>query len=113
MSFLTNLIGNLIKANDYRRENKVDLDCSIIENYLNCVHIPFMFPAGMKLPVFFREHLSSLDGFLSRSVNLGEFKRTKNLTEIDGTFNFFIKNSSASIGTCTVECKNWREKLLA
>jgi hypothetical protein len=66
----------------------------------------------MKLPVFFREHLSSLDGFLSRSVNLGEFKRTKNSTEIYGTFNFFIKNPSASIETCTVECKNWREKLL-
>jgi hypothetical protein len=117
-SFLTNLIGNLIEAHDYRRNSKIDLNCSIIGNYLECVHIPFLFPAGMKLPVFFKKHLSSPDGFLSRSVNFGEFKRTKNSAEIDGTFTFFIRNvhieiPSASIGICTVECKNWRKNLLA
>jgi hypothetical protein len=115
-SFLTNLIGNLIEAQDYRRNNKIDLDCSIMGNHLDCIHIPFLFPAGMKLPDFFREHLSSSEGFLSRSVNFGEFKRTKNSTEIDGTFNFFIRNGLIeipSIGVCTVECKNWNRNLLA
>jgi hypothetical protein len=110
------LIGNLIEANDYRRKNKVNLDCSIMGNHLDCIHIPFLFPAGMKLPDFFREHLSSSEGFLSRSVNFGEFKRTKNSTEIDGTFKFFIRNGPIeipSIGICTVECKIWNRNLLA
>jgi hypothetical protein len=85
-------------------------------NHLDCIHIPFLFPAGMKLPVFFKKHLSSPDGFLCRSVNFGEFKRTKNSIEIIGTFNFFTKNGPTeipSIGTCSVGCKNWRKKLLA
>ena len=114
-SFLTNLIGNLVDAKGFSRADKVNLNCDIIGDFLDFVHVPFLFPANMKLPEFFKSKLSKPEGFNSRTVNFGEFGRTRNASEIDGIFNYFIKNGanrSPSVGICSVECKNWQRNLL-
>lgn len=116
-TFLTNLIGNLIKDNGYRRSSKVELNCNVIqEAYLDRVVVPFMFPAGMKLPEFFKNNFYKPEGFVTRSVNFGEFERTENSTQIDQKFRYFLKNgprTDPSIGICSVECKYWRVNLFA
>ena len=113
-SFLKNLIENLVEADDCRRNNKVKLDCSIILGLLKHIHVPFLFPAGMKLPGLFEKYFSIPQGFLGRSVNFGEYIRTKNSTQIDGIFRYFIKNDAeVAVGVCSVECKNWRANLMA
>ena len=92
------------------------MNCQIIESTINTIHVPFLFPAGMELPSFFKKNLSSTLGFKNRSVNFGEFKRTTNSAQIDGSFNFFINDDSrfnTSMGLCVVECKNWKTNLLA
>ena len=74
-----------------------------------------MFPAGIKLPTFFREHLSDANGFNERSVNFGEYERTINGDEIDSIFKYFVQNELGmppSIGICAVECRNWARNLL-
>ena len=110
ISFLTNLIGNLIEADNFRRKDKVGLDCFIINEFLKRFHIPFLFPGGMKLPDFFKNNLSSFEG----SVNFGEYARTTNHSQIDGFFKYFIKNNiEAKDQACAVECKNWSENVLA
>ena len=115
-SFLTNLIENLIEGEGYRRTNKVKLNCKIIKKSLDIIHVPFLFPAGMELPEFFKQNLSSPIGFNTRTVNFGEYGRTRDSTQIDGVFNYFILNESGevpSIGVCSVECKNWKRNILA
>ena len=114
-SFLTNLIGNLIKAPGYRRENKVNFDDSLARNFLSAMHVPFLFPAGMDLPPIFLTYFANNEGFNGRSVNFGKFGRTTNSMEIDAIFNYFIKNGVGVVpftGICSVECKNWRRNLL-
>ena len=87
-SFLTNLVENLVEADGFRHEN-----CTVVNFHertilnLKGIHIPFLFPAGMKLPTFFKEHLSDANGFNERSVNFGEYERTINGDEI---FNFQV-----------------------
>ena len=88
-SFLTNLVENLIESNGFRYKN-----CTVVNFHartfglvLERIHIPFLFPAGMKLPTFFKEHLSDANGFNERSVNFGEYERTINGDEI---FNFQV-----------------------
>ena len=115
-TFLTNLIGNLIEADDFRRTAKLELNCEIMKNILDRVHIPFLFPAGMKLSDFLKNNFSRVEGFKTRTVNFGEFRRTRNSTEIDGIFNYFIKTVTEefpSVGVCSVECKNRIDNLLA
>jgi len=115
-SFLTNLVGNLIEANGFRRSTQVKLNCEIIESTIKTIHVPFLFPAGMELPSFFKKNLSGTVGFKNRSVNFGEFKRTTNSTQIDGSFNFFVNDNSRFnplMELCVVECKNWKANLLA
>ena len=111
-SFLTNLVENLIEADGFRNENRVvvNVNARTFDSVLEGIHIPFLFPAGMKLPAFFKEHLSDANGFNERSVNFGEYKRTKNGDEIDSIFKYFVKNRLGippSIAICAVECKNW------
>lgn len=115
-SFLTNLIENLIYDNGFRRANNVLIDFHerTIGNILKSMHIPYLFPSGMDLPKFFKDHLSDAKGFNNRSVNFGEFHRTKNAQKIDATFKYFIKNEKnllPSVEICAVECKNWSENL--
>lgn len=100
-SFLTNLVSNLIEEDKYRRSENVTLNCDIIEATLKCVHVPYLFPADMKLPEFFDQHFSSTEKFNNRSVHFGEF--------IDHSFKFFIKNGTdiPSIGSCLVESEYW------
>ena len=79
-SFLTNLVENLIESNGFRYKN-----CTVVNFHartfglvLERIHIPFLFPAGMKLPTFFKDHLSDENCFNERSVNFGEYERTRN-----------------------------------
>lgn len=115
VNFLTNLIGNLIKDDNYRRTSKVILDSTIIKGTLRTIAVPFLFPANLNLPKFFKDNFSNCQDFSRRSVNFGEYKRTRNSVEIDGTFKYFIKNTGTnpSFGICTVECKNWANTVLA
>lgn len=115
-SFLTNLIENLIETAGFRGNNKVKLNYDLIKEELNCIHVPYLFPAGMKLPPFFKQNFYNCEEFNSRSVNFGEFRRTKDTAQIDGIFNFFRKTATRAVpldGVCAVECKNWRINLLA
>ena len=115
-SFLTNLVENLIEADGFRNENRVvvNFHARTFGLVLERIHIPFLFPAGMKLPTFFKEHLSDANYFNERSVNFGEYERTRNGDEIDSIFKYFVKNERRipSIGICAVECKNWARNLL-
>ena len=115
-SFLTNLVENLIEADGFRRKNRTVVNFHE-RSFLNLerIHIPFLFPAGMKLPAFFKEHLSDANGFNERSVNFGEYERTINGDEIDSIFKYFVQNELGmppSIGICAVECRNWARNLL-
>ena len=88
-SFLTNLVDSLIEADGFRNENRlvVNFHARTFGLVLKRIHIPFLFPAGMILPAFFKENLSDANGFNERSVNFGEYERTINGDEI---FNFQV-----------------------
>ena len=118
ISFLTNLVENLILAEGFRRTNKVVIDfhARTFDLLLKSIHVPYLFPAGMKLPEFFKNYLSGVQGFDNRSVHFGEYHRTINADEIDSIFQYFIKKehqyATPSVAKCAVECKNWADNLL-
>lgn len=114
-TFINNLVENLIRADGFRRQNKVQVDLEITKNFLDSIQIPFLFPSGMELPKFFAENLSDAAGFNTRTVNFGRYGSSSNSKQIDGFFHYFKKNQdgSVSLGNCSVECKNWTRNLPA
>lgn len=80
----------MIEAKGFHRSKKVKLIFQIIESDINTIHVSFLFPVGMELPSFFIKNLSATVGFKNRFVNFGEFERTENSAQIDGSFNSII-----------------------
>lgn len=116
ISFVTNLVENLVEADGFRHAKNVIIDFHerTVGVILEKMHVPYLFPSEMDLPKFFKDHLSDAEGFNFRSVNFGEFHRTKNEEEIDATFKYFIKNGQnkiPTVATCAIECKNWSQNL--
>lgn len=120
-SFLTNLIKNMIYANNCRINSDYQVhfpDDGITGTIFDRIHVPFLFPANLPIPTSFWTKLSTCNRFHDRSIHLGKLERYSNPASIDYKFNFFMKKVSTSAsgrilapskGICTVESKYWQK----
>lgn len=108
--FLSNLVKNLIRQDGKRCTKQIEIifpDERIVGYLLAKLHIPYLFPANLQLPEYFRNNFTQPTGYFSRSINVASFERTSDLEEIDCKFSCLSPYSNPSVEVCTVECKFW------
>lgn len=114
--FFSNLVKNLIYTDGLRCSSDVVITCPDIRSVgviFNNIFVPFLFPANLELPEFFKTNFSAPRNYKSRSVNVGHFERVRDSEKIDCKFDAFLSVPLRSPlkAVCTIECKNWQADL--
>lgn len=109
-NFLSNILENLDSDCEISRDKRPDISVTHkpeLNEFMNSITVPFLFPANSKIPLIFAKVFSPES---NSSLRFGECKRTSDQEEIDACFDIFDERNSEK-ALAVVECKNRKNTL--